>query len=118
MAVLGIDFETRSTLNLLKTGVYPYAAHATTDIWCMAYVFDDEPVALWTPDDQYGMPRLVDHVMRGGEVASYREEDAAAVVKQSEVLIRIEFGIGDGEATFWSCDLTYDYVKINTDYRT
>ena len=57
-------------------------------------------------------------VMRGGEVASYREEDAAAVVKKSEVPIRIELGIGDGEATFWSCDLTYDYVKINADYRT
>ena len=57
-------------------------------------------------------------VMRGGEVASYREADAAAVVEQSEVPIRIEFGIGDGEATFWSCDLTYDYVKINADYRT
>jgi len=57
-------------------------------------------------------------VMRGGEVAVYREEEAAAVVAQSEVPIQIKLGLGDGEATIWSCDLTYDYVKINADYRT
>jgi len=57
-------------------------------------------------------------VMSGGEVAPYREEDAAAAVKQSEVSIQIELGLGDGEATFWSCDLTDEYVRINADYRT
>jgi len=57
-------------------------------------------------------------VMHGGQVVSYREEDAGAVVRQSEVPIRIELGLGDGEATFWSCDLTDEYVRINADYRT
>ena len=49
LVILSIDFETRSTLDLRKTGVYPYAAHPTTDIWCMAYAFGDEEPALWVP---------------------------------------------------------------------
>ena len=42
MESLRIDFETRSTVDLKKTGVYPYAEHESTDIWCMAWAFDDE----------------------------------------------------------------------------
>jgi len=46
-----IDFETRSTLDLKNTGVYVYAAHPTTDIWCMAWAIDDGPVELWVPGE-------------------------------------------------------------------
>jgi len=46
------DFETRSTVDLKDTGVYPYAAHPDTDVWCLAFAVDDGPVDLWTP----GMP--------------------------------------------------------------
>ena len=45
MTVLSIDFETRSTVNLRATGVYPYAEHPTTDIWCLAFAFDEEVAA-------------------------------------------------------------------------
>ena len=44
---LSIDFETRSTLDLKDVGVYRYAAEPTTDIWCMAFAFDDEEPELW-----------------------------------------------------------------------
>lgn len=44
MTVLHIDFETRSTLDLRKVGVYVYANHPTTDLWCACYAFDDKPV--------------------------------------------------------------------------
>ena len=91
MSVLSIDFESRSTINLSKTGVYPYAAHATTDIWCMAYAFDDEPVELWTPGRHpppvhYGglllhtanyenIPRRVrDHVWAESEVRAWNAQ--------------------------------------------
>lgn len=50
-----IDFETRSTLDLKNTGVYVYAAHPTTDIWCMAWAIDDAPVELWVPGES--LPR-------------------------------------------------------------
>lgn len=45
--ILHLDFETRSTVDLKKTGAYPYALHPETDAWCAAYAFGDEPVALW-----------------------------------------------------------------------
>ena len=49
--VISIDFETRSTLNLRKTGVYPYAWHPDTDVWCMAFAVDDGPIRCWYPGD-------------------------------------------------------------------
>lgn len=54
----------------------------------------------------------------GGAAASYREELGSAVMKQSEITIRIVLGRGDATDTVWTCDLSYDYVKINADYRS
>ena len=48
-STLHIDFETRSIVDLKKTGVYVYAADMSTDVWCAAYAVDDEPVKLWVP---------------------------------------------------------------------
>lgn len=48
---LSIDFESRSTIDLRRTGVYPYAAHHTTDLWCMCYALGDGEVQLWLPGD-------------------------------------------------------------------
>lgn len=53
MTVIHIDFETRSNVDLKKTGVHVYAADESTDVWCMAYAIDDGPVELWTPDDLF-----------------------------------------------------------------
>lgn len=59
------------------------------------------------------------HVVQdGGRLASYKEEDGARVMKQSEITIRIGLGRGDESDTVWTCDLSYDYVKINADYRS
>lgn len=49
MSTLTIDFESRSPVDLKKTGVYPYAEHPDTDVWCAAWAIDDGPVNLWTP---------------------------------------------------------------------
>jgi len=50
MAVrINIDFETRSMVDLRKSGVYPYAEHPSTDVWCMAYAIDGGPVKVWSP---------------------------------------------------------------------
>jgi len=57
-------------------------------------------------------------VCRGGVPLEFSEEDAKRILKREEIEIRIKAGKGSGSATAWGCDLTYDYVKINGDYRT
>ncbi len=58
-------------------------------------------------------------VIDGGERASsYREEDGARVMKPDEITIRVDVGRGDAATVVWTCDFSYDYVKINAEYRT
>jgi len=57
-------------------------------------------------------------VKKGGRNPSYREEDGARVMKQSEITIRVDLGRGPEQTTLWTCDLSEDYVKINADYRS
>jgi glutamate N-acetyltransferase/amino-acid N-acetyltransferase len=54
----------------------------------------------------------------GGRAGSYQESDGQRVMKQAEILVRITLGRGAAEATVWTCDFSYDYVKINADYRS
>ena len=48
----------------------------------------------------------------------FSEEKAKEILLESEIKIIIGVGNGNGNAIAWGCDLTYDYVKINGDYRT
>ncbi len=57
-------------------------------------------------------------VHRGGRRSEYREEDGARVMKQPEITVRVNLNRGSAQATVWTCDLSYDYVKINADYRS
>ena len=57
-------------------------------------------------------------VQHGGRHPQYREEDGARVMKQSEITVRVDLHRGPAHATVWTCDLSYDYVKINADYRS
>ena len=54
----------------------------------------------------------------GRRATSYREEDGARVMKSDEIAIRIELGRADAKTVVWTCDFSYDYVKINAEYRT
>lgn len=54
----------------------------------------------------------------GGRAASYREEDGQRVMQQSDIAIRVVLGRGSAAATLWTCDFSYDYVKINASYRS
>jgi glutamate N-acetyltransferase/amino-acid N-acetyltransferase len=49
---------------------------------------------------------------------TYKEEDGAAQMKQDEITIKVDLGLGDGAATVWTCDLTHQYISINADYRS
>jgi glutamate N-acetyltransferase/amino-acid N-acetyltransferase len=58
-------------------------------------------------------------VAKGGERnPAYREEQGAAAMKKAEFLVRAVLNRGKAEATIWTCDLSFDYVKINAEYRT
>jgi glutamate N-acetyltransferase/amino-acid N-acetyltransferase len=57
-------------------------------------------------------------IKEGGRAASYREEDGARVMQEAEIEIAVELGRGAASSTVWTCDFSYDYVKINAEYRT
>ncbi|MDR4515960.1 MAG: bifunctional glutamate N-acetyltransferase/amino-acid acetyltransferase ArgJ [Nitrosomonas sp.] len=55
---------------------------------------------------------------KGGRAPGYQEEDGQRVMKQSEITVRVVLNRGGAAATVWTCDFSYDYVKINSDYRS
>jgi glutamate N-acetyltransferase / amino-acid N-acetyltransferase len=55
---------------------------------------------------------------KGGRALSYQEADGARIMQASEITVRVDLGRGDAQATVWTCDFSYDYVKINADYRS
>ncbi len=58
-------------------------------------------------------------VAENGWVApTYREDDGASYMRQQELVIAVDLGLGEGEATVWTCDLTHGYISINADYRS
>jgi len=57
-------------------------------------------------------------VSRGGRDSAYQEEKGQAVMDQNDITVRIILGRGNASAHVWTCDLSYDYVKINAEYRT
>ena len=58
-------------------------------------------------------------VAKEGWVADdYREEDGANYMKNDQIVLNVDVGIGGGEATVWTCDLTHGYIEINADYRS
>lgn len=71
---------------------------------------DVDGVSVWLDD--------VSIAVNGGVAAGYREEDGARVMAQPEILIRVDLGRGESSETVWTTDLSYDYVKINAEYRS
>ncbi|HTO46728.1 MAG TPA: bifunctional glutamate N-acetyltransferase/amino-acid acetyltransferase ArgJ [Burkholderiales bacterium] len=71
---------------------------------------DPAQVSLWLGDVQV--------IERGGRAAAYREEDGARAMRPAEIEVRVALGRGGAETTVWTCDFSYDYVKINAEYRT
>jgi len=80
---------------------------------------DPDRVALFINGGPDGETRLGEvQLVAGGTPLRYREELATAIFAQKEIDVRIELGLGDGAATVWTSDLSYEYVRINGDYRT
>jgi glutamate N-acetyltransferase/amino-acid N-acetyltransferase len=71
---------------------------------------DRDKLSIW-----FG-PHLV--ADKGERAADYVEKTVAAYMKNAEIVIRADVGVGTASATVWTCDLTHDYVSINADYRS
>ncbi|MCC4308143.1 bifunctional glutamate N-acetyltransferase/amino-acid acetyltransferase ArgJ [Alcanivorax marinus] len=69
-----------------------------------------EKVGVWLDDVQI--------VAEGGVADSYTEEQGARVMARPDITIRVDLGAGEGRGQVWTCDFSYDYVKINAEYRT
>ena len=55
---------------------------------------------------------------KGGRKPEYQEADGQRVMKQQEIVVRVQLGRGNAKTTLWTCDLSHDYVSINADYRS
>ncbi|UXN07869.1 bifunctional glutamate N-acetyltransferase/amino-acid acetyltransferase ArgJ [Bartonella sp. HY761] len=71
---------------------------------------DRDRLAIWFGDIRVAVD--------GERDPDYSEEATSNYMKNSEVLIGVDIGLGNGEATVWTCDLTKEYVAINGDYRS
>ena len=60
----------------------------------------------------------IEHMLKAGLPLAFSEEKAKAILEEKEITILLEMGEGDVSVTAWGCDLSYDYVKINGDYRS
>ena len=58
------------------------------------------------------------HIFGNGVACDYSEEEATKILSDPEVTALVDMHMGEAEATAWGCDLSYDYVKINADYRS
>ena len=57
-------------------------------------------------------------IIENGVALSYSEEEATRILSEPEVTATADIKLGEATATAWGCDLTFDYVKINADYRS
>ncbi len=71
---------------------------------------DRDALAIWIADEQVSAD--------GAVLPTYSEERATEHLKGDEVSIRVDVGVGNGEATVWTCDLTHGYIDINAGYRS
>lgn len=98
--------------NLVKTAVYGADANWGRIIAAIGY--SGQPIDPGQVEIRLGDITLFSH----GQKLPYSEEAATEELKKETVRIHVFLGDGEGEATAWGCDLTYDYVKINASYRT
>jgi len=103
---LHVDFETRSTVEIKKTGAYVYAQDATTDIWCLAYSFEDEPVEIWTPGQPIP-PRIKQHIEAGGTLTAHNAAFERAIWRY---ILTPRYGWPEPAVEQWRCTMSMAYA--------
>ncbi len=104
------------TSSLTKAAIYGHDANWGRILCAMGYSgaqFDPEKVDLYFQSSA-GKIKIIEN----GVSTGYSEEEATKILSQTEVTAIADIKMGDASATAWGCDLTYDYVKINADYRS
>lgn len=102
--------------NLSKAAIYGCDANFGRFLCAMGYSgaqFDQNDVELFF-ESENGRLQVFDH----GTPIVFDEEKALQIMKADAVTVYVDMHEGEAEATAWGCDLTYDYVKINADYRS
>jgi len=104
---------------LVKTAFFASDPNLGRILAAIGYAWNNDP-ALADLDDTKVKVWLGDTLVaeNGGRAASYREEDGAAAMKPAEIKVRVDLGRGSQSAKVWTCDFSYEYVKINADYRS
>lgn len=104
------------TSSLTKAAIYGHDANWGRILCAMGYSgvsFDPEVVDLYFESAAGKI-----QIMSNGVSTGYSEEEATKILSEPEVTAIADVKMGDATATAWGCDLTYDYVKINADYRS
>lgn len=104
------------TSNLTKAAIFGHDANWGRILCAMGYSgaqFDPEKVDLFFISAAGKM-----QIVENGTALDYSEEEATRILSQPEVTAVADIKMGDASATAWGCDLTFDYVKINADYRS
>lgn len=102
--------------SLCKAAIYGHDANFGRFLCALGYSgisFDPEKVELFF---ESSAGKLL--IYKDGVAADYSEEEATKILSQPEVTVLVDMKMGNETATAWGCDLTYDYVKINADYRS
>lgn len=104
------------TSSLTKAAIYGHDANWGRILCAMGYSgaqFDPEKVDLYF-ESKAGKIKIIEN----GVSTGYSEEEATKILSEEEVTTIADVKMGEFSATAWGCDLTYDYVKINADYRS
>ena len=102
--------------SLTKAAIFGHDANWGRILCALGYSgakFDPENVDLYFQSKSGSM-----HIFGNGTACDYSEEEATKILSDPEVTILVDMHMGDACATAWGCDLSFDYVKINADYRS
>lgn len=102
--------------SLCKAAIYGHDANFGRFLCALGYSgvkFDPDKVELFFESKAGKML-----IYKDGVAADYSEEEATKILSEPEVTVLVDMKMGAETATAWGCDLTYDYVKINADYRS
>lgn len=102
--------------SLTKAAIFGHDANWGRILCALGYSgakFDPENVDLYFESKSGKI-----HIFGNGVACDYSEEEATKILSDPEVTALVDMHMGEAEATAWGCDLSYDYVKINADYRS
>ena len=102
--------------SLTKAAIYGHDANWGRILCALGYSgvqFDPEKIELYFESKSGRI-----QIYKDGVATDYSEEEASKILADPEVTVLVDMKMGNETATAWGCDLTYDYVKINADYRS